>query len=199
MMRLPRRTQLPAGLLSWLHMGRKWGSPLPHGCGDACEGASGVEVIGKTPQWQCSVHPSHHQEVQPLPAVGCRGLADPWLQSLDRAHPWSGQQHSPSQREAVPPPRMTPPLQRHPAMMEDLSPEDPLSEGVPLGHVEMAKELHALAARVSCGFHSAGTLGEGFQVPLAVPVAVLQEVLVPAEEPRGEEHESAGRETLRMV
>lgn len=94
---------------------------------------------------------------------------------------------------------MTPPLQRHPAMMEDLSPEDPLSEGVPLGHVEMAKELHALAARESCGFHSAGTLGEGFQVPLAVPVAVLQEVLVPAEEPRGEEHESAGRETLRMV
>lgn len=199
LMRLPRRTQLPAGLLSWLRRGRKWGTPLPHGCGDACEGASGVEVIGKTPQWQCWVHPSHHREARPLPEEGCRVLADPWQQSLARAHPWPGQQHFPSQREAVPQQRMTPHLRRPPATTEDPSPGDPPLEGVPQPHVETAKELHAPAARVSCGCRSAGTLGAGFQAPLAVLVAVLQGVPVLVGEPQEEERESAGRETLRMV
>lgn len=199
LMRLPRRTQLPVGLLSWLHMGRKWGTPLPHGCGDACEGAFGVAVIGTTPQWQCWAHPSHHQEAQPLLEEGHQGLEDPWLQSPAQAHPWPGQQHSPSQREEGPPRRMTPHLRRPPAMTEDPSPEDPLSEGVLRPHVEMVKVLHAPVVHVSCGCHNAGTLGAGFRVPLVVLGAALQGVPVLVEGHQEEERGSASRETLHMA
>lgn len=196
MMRLPRRTQLPAGLLSWLHMGRKWGTPLPRGCGGVCEGASGVEVIGTTHQWQCWATPSHHQEALPLPGEGHQGLVDPWLQILAQAHLWPGRQHPPSpQGEA--PQRMTPHFQ--PPATEDPSREGPLLEGAPQPHVEMAKLLHAPGVHVSCGCHSAGTLGAAGLVPLAVPVAVLRVVPAPVGVPRGEGHGSAGRETLHTV